>query len=103
MEERRKFSPEEKLQIVLEGIANEKGISEVCRRHGISPTQYHSLWKRLMSSAGEVFNSKASKKEAAKIERLEEDLKRKDTIIAEITEENLDLKKGRWVWRRPSR
>lgn len=103
MEERRKFSPEEKLQIVLEGIANESGISEVCRRHGISPTQYYTWRKRLMSSAGEVFNSTTSKKEAAKVERLEEDLKRKDSIIAEITEENLDLKKGRWVWKKPSR
>ena len=102
MEGKRKFSPEEKLQIVLEGIANENGISEVCRRHGINPTQYYSWRKRLMSSAGEVFNSKTSKKEAAKVERLEENLKRKDSIIAEITEENLDLKKGRWVWKKPS-
>jgi len=103
MEKRRKFSPEEKLQIMLEGTANENGISEVCRRHGISPTQYYTWRKRLMSSAGEVFNSKASKKEAAKIERLEEELKRKDSVIAEITEENLDLKNGLGTWRRATR
>ncbi len=102
MEKGRTFNPDEKLRIVLEGIANEKGISEVCRRHGISPTQYYTWRKRLMSSAGEVFNSKRNKKEAAKIERLEADLRRKDSIIAEITEENLDLKKGRWVWKKPS-
>jgi len=36
MERRRTFSPEEKLQIVLEGVANEKGVSGVCRCQIIS-------------------------------------------------------------------
>ena len=103
MEERRKLSAEEKLQIVLQGIANEGGISEVCRRHGISPTQYYTWRKRVMSSAGEIFNAKRSRKEAGKVERLEEELQRKDSIIAEITEENLELKKGLGSWRKSSR
>jgi len=34
------------------------------------------------------------------------DMHHQENVVAhasEITEENLDLKKGRWVWRRPSR
>ena len=95
METVRKFSPEDKLQIVLQGMANENGISELCQRHGIGPTQYYAWHKRLMSSAGEVFNSKPTKKRAAKVEALNEQLKRKDSVIVEIAEENLDPKRGR--------
>ena len=32
---RRKFSPEEKIRIVLEGLRGEQSVSELCRREGI--------------------------------------------------------------------
>ena len=38
------WSAEQKLQIVLEGIASRANISEVCRRHGISSTAYYE-WR----------------------------------------------------------
>ncbi len=38
------WSAEEKLQIVLEGMAPRANISEVCRRHGISSTAYYE-WR----------------------------------------------------------
>jgi transposase-like protein len=33
---RRKFSPEEKIRIVLEGLRGEQSISDLCRREGIA-------------------------------------------------------------------
>jgi hypothetical protein len=33
---RRKFSPEEKIRIVLEGLRGEQSISELCRSEGIA-------------------------------------------------------------------
>ena len=33
---RRKFSPEEKIRIVLEGLRGEQSVSELCRREGIA-------------------------------------------------------------------
>ena len=33
---RRKFAPEEKVRIVLEGLRGEQSISELCRREGIA-------------------------------------------------------------------
>ena len=33
---RRKFAPEEKIRIVLEGLRGEESISELCRREGIA-------------------------------------------------------------------
>jgi transposase len=40
---RRKFAPEEKVRIVLEGLRGEQSISELCRREGIaSRNQRHA-------------------------------------------------------------
>jgi transposase len=37
---RRKFSPEEKIQIVFEGLRGEQSVSELCRREGIAANLY---------------------------------------------------------------
>ena len=38
---RRKFSPEEKIRIVLEGLRGEASISDLCRREGIASNLYY--------------------------------------------------------------
>ena len=48
---RRKFSAEEKIRIVLEGLRGEETISELCRREGISPTIYYK-WSKSFLEAG---------------------------------------------------
>ena len=40
-ETRRKFSADEKIRIVLEGLKGEASIAELCRREGISPNLYY--------------------------------------------------------------
>ena len=90
---RRKYTPKEKLQIVFEGLSNPDGISEVCRRKGISTVQFYQWKDKLTKSAPEIFNRKR-KKSVKEIEDLNELIKRKDSVIARITEENLELKKN---------
>jgi transposase-like protein len=34
---RRKFSPEEKLRIVLQGLRGEQSVAELCQKEGIAP------------------------------------------------------------------
>jgi transposase len=48
---RRKFSAEEKIRIVLEGLRGEKTIAELCRREGISPNLYYN-WSKEFLEAG---------------------------------------------------
>ena len=38
---RRKFSSEEKIRVVLEGLRGEDSIAELCRREGISSNLYY--------------------------------------------------------------
>ena len=42
---RRKFTPEEKIRIVLEGFRHEVPIRDLCRREGIRPNVYYA-WLR---------------------------------------------------------
>ena len=48
---RRKFSSEEKIRIVLEGLRGEETIAELCRREGISPNLYYN-WSKEFLEAG---------------------------------------------------
>lgn len=45
---RQKFSAEEKIRIVLEGMKREVSIAELCRREGIPTTAYYSWTKDFM-------------------------------------------------------
>ncbi len=48
---RKKFSAEEKIRIVLEGLRGEESISELCRREGIAPSMYYK-WSKSFLEAG---------------------------------------------------
>lgn len=89
---RKRWSAEDKLRIVLAGIESGTEISERCRREGINPTQYYSWKKTLLSGAARLFDGEKDKPDVRQ-QRLESDLSRCKDVIAEITAENLDLKK----------
>ena len=48
---RRKYSSEEKITIVLEGLRGEESISAICRREGINPNLYYR-WAKDFLEAG---------------------------------------------------
>ena len=89
---RRKWTGQEKLRIVLTCMQPGVEVSEVCRREGINPTMFYTWKKRLMSSASQVFDEKPKKRDLER-ERTERELARMKDVIAEITAENLELKK----------
>jgi transposase-like protein len=90
---RRKWKAGEKLRIVLAGMQPGVEVSELCRREGINPTQYYGWKKQLLSSAGRIFDVQEGKRSAAE-ERKEAEVRRLKDVVAEITAENLELKKG---------
>ena len=55
---RRKFSAEEKIRIVLEGLRGETSISEICRREGIAASVYYK-WSKSFLEAGKNGLTKA--------------------------------------------
>ncbi len=89
---RRTWSAADKLRIVLAGMQPNVEVSDLCRREGICPTQYYGWKKQLLSSATKIFDSHEGKRSAAE-ERKDAELQRMKNVIAEITAENLELKK----------
>ena len=47
---RRKFSIEEKIRIVLDGLRGESSVAELCRREGIKPNLYHRWCKDFLEA-----------------------------------------------------
>ena len=50
---RRRFTPEEKIRIVLEGFRRETTVNDLCRREGINPANYYSWTKEFMEAGKE--------------------------------------------------
>lgn len=91
---RRKFSSEEKIRIVLEGLRGEESIAELCRREAISPNLYYN-WSKEFLEAGKKRLSGNAKREATSGEVLE--LRRENdqlkVLVAELSLRNRTLKK----------
>jgi transposase-like protein len=68
-------------------------VSDLCRQEGINPAMYYYWKKKLLGSAKLVFDEKAGRPSAQE-EKKEAELQRMKDVIAEITAENLELKKG---------
>ena len=50
---RRKYTPEEKVRIVLEGFRHEVAVRDLCRREGIRPGAFYAWTKDFMEAGKE--------------------------------------------------
>lgn len=60
---RRKFSAEEKIRIVLEGLRGEIPVSELCRKYGIQNSVYYK-WSKAFLDAGKTGLTRSFKMDA---------------------------------------
>lgn len=56
---RRKYSAEEKIRIVIEGLRGEDSIAELCRREGINSNVYYR-WSKEFMEAGKKRDSRGT-------------------------------------------
>lgn len=89
---RRKWGAADKLRIVLAGMQPGVEVSDLCRREGLNPVLYYAWKKQLLGSASRIFE--APKRPGPQEQRRAAEVQRLKSVIAEITAENLDLKKG---------
>jgi len=92
----KKFSGEEKYQILQEGESSSLSINEVCRRHGISAVTYYSWREKVRQASVESLRNhhhgKRSNKSRHELELEAENERLKHTIV-ELSQENVSLKK----------
>jgi len=95
--EYRRFTAEQKLEILDEAAQPGVTVSEVCRRHGLAPSVLYR-WRAVAQGGSAV----ALKRDAQRAPRKRKDdpeirhkteMDRLRAVIAEITAENLELKK----------
>ena len=92
---RRRFSAEEKIRIVLEGLRGEESIATLCRKEGLAPNLYYR-WSKEFLEAGKKRLLGDTTREATSTEV--QDLRRENSylkqVVAETVLENRVLKKN---------
>lgn len=85
---RRKWTSQQKLQIILEGLSGQIEISKLCSKYQVSQTQYY-LWRdQLLKFGHQSFEAKNITKKEQNLEQQVRNLKR---IIGDLT---VELKKS---------
>ena len=87
---RRKFSSEEKIRIVLEGLKGESSIAEICRREGINPNLYYR-WSKDFLEAGKKRLNGDTEREANTLE-VQELRKESEGLKLLVAEQALELR-----------
>jgi transposase len=92
---RRKFSTDEKIRIVLEGLKGEASIAEICRREGIVPNLYYR-WSKDFLEAGKKRLKGDTEREAnsSEVVQLRQENEHLKQLVAEISLQNRVLKKS---------
>ncbi len=100
----RRFSPEEKAAIVRRNLIEKAPVSEICEEHKISPSMFYKWRTQLFENASLALQDRRRrridpqtrelKRVREQTAKLEAQLRRKDEVIAQLAEENVDLKKA---------
>jgi len=91
---RRKYSSEEKIRIIIEGIRGETTIAELCRKEGISQANYYK-WSKDFMEAGKRRLSGDTLREAntSEVQELKGENSSLKELVAELSLENRFMKK----------
>ena len=96
-EERKRFTPEEKVRVLREHLLEKVPVSEVCAKHGLAPTVFYRWQQELFEHGAAAFERRddgPARRLEAKVEALQAKLAHKDAVIAEIMESHVALKKS---------
>jgi transposase len=94
---RRQHSAEEKVRLLRLHLVEGQAISSICDKHQIHPTLFYQWQKTFFENGAAAFDRSPRSRKVdpgtARIEHLEARLRKKDEVIAAVTEELVRTKK----------
>jgi transposase len=92
---RKKYTAEDKIRIVLEGLRGETGVRELCRREGIATNLYYT-WSKEFLEAGKqrLLGDTARQADSQQVTELRSELEQLKQLVAELSLKNRVLKKS---------
>lgn len=99
MENRKRYTSEEKTKILRDYIENNLSVSSVCEKYQIHPNVIYRWKKQMFESTPDALSNSKKKSDKqlstaeARIAELEALLAKRESLIAEIIEDNISLKK----------
>ncbi len=92
---RKKYSAEEKIRIVIEGLRGEMNVAELCRKEGISQSLYYK-WSKEFLEAGKARLAGNTKRQADsnEVKGMQQENEQMKLLIAELSLKNRVLKKS---------
>ena len=92
---RRRFSAEEKIRIVLEGLRGEESIAALCRREGIAANLYYRWSKEFLEAGKKRLNGDTVREATSnEVKVLRSENRELKEVVAEMTLKNRVLKKS---------
>ena len=92
---RKKFSAEEKIRIVLEGLRGEKTIAELCRYEGINQNSYYKWSKEFLEAGKQRLSGNTARQASSnQVKNLRKELDQMKLMVAELSLKNRVLKKS---------
>ena len=92
---RKRYSAEEKIRIVLDGLRGEESIAELCRQEGIAQGLYYK-WSKDFLEAGKkrLAGDITRQANSSEVKELKSEARELKECVAELTLENWLLKKS---------
>jgi putative transposase len=98
----RQHTVDQKVKVLEEARQPGTTVAEVLRRHQLDAATFYRWEKQAKEAVREAFSERGRRREAdakdREIEQLRAEVVRKSRVIAEVTEENLELKKSSEPW-----
>lgn len=92
---RKKYSAEDKIRIVIEGLQGEASVAELCRKEGIAQSMYYK-WSKEFLEAGKDRLAGNTKRQADSqaVTELRKEVEQLKYLVAELSLDNRRLKKS---------
>jgi len=92
---RKKYSAEDKIRIVIEGLRGDMSVAELCRKEGISQSLYYK-WSKEFLEAGKqrLAGNTTRQADSSEVQEMRHRNEQMKLLIAELSLDNRRLKKS---------